>query len=182
MKNEIWIFGLLLLIVSFFFDPEILNLINSLRFGLLTSIMTYFTYVWVVIGVLVIYFILLKDKKNILLLGASFVLAYVISVIIKLLIMRERPENALMLVDGFSFPSSHASVAFSTVALMNKEFPNLKWIFILIAVLITISRAYLGVHYTSDIIAGGFLGYGVGFLVLNRNAVLTKMKALFKNK
>jgi undecaprenyl-diphosphatase len=92
--------------------------------------------------------------------------------------MRERPEGALFEEVGYSFPSSHASVAFSMIAMMNREFPGIKWIFVVVALLITFSRIYLGVHYASDLVAGGFLGFGIGLIILERKKVLAKIKTL----
>tara|TARA_Y100000034_G_C6872043_1_gene398290 strand:- start:617 stop:1156 length:540 start_codon:yes stop_codon:yes gene_type:complete len=179
MRREIWIFGLLLLIVAFFFDSEILKAISVIK---LDSIITEakFASTFVLGAAVLTYAFMLKEKKKIFLLGIGVILAYIISVLIKFVVMRERPESALYDEVGYSFPSSHATVAFSTIVFMNKEFPKLKWIFIVVAVLIAFSRVYLSVHYASDIIAGGFLGYGVGLLILHRNVVLTKIKTMIK--
>jgi undecaprenyl-diphosphatase len=85
--------------------------------------------------------------------------------------MRPRPfiELAIMpLVSVYSpsFPSLHAATAFTAVAILDKEFPRLKWVWIIIAVLVCFSRMYVGVHYLSDLIAGGLLGYLLGLLII----------------
>tara|TARA_Y100000310_G_C20521848_1_gene734076 strand:- start:368 stop:907 length:540 start_codon:yes stop_codon:yes gene_type:complete len=178
MKKGIWIVGLVLLIVSFFFDSQILSFAESLRSGLLGNSMLIISNPFFAVGVLVVYFILLKDKKKIFLLGLSFVVAYIVSLLLKFIIMRERPETALFLEDGYSFPSSHASVAFSTLIFMNREFPNFKWLFFLVAFLIAFSRLYFSVHYASDLIAGSFLGLGVGLVILEWKKVKAKVKSL----
>ena len=43
-------------------------------------------------------------------------------------------------------------------------FPNYKWIFIVVATLISLSRIYLGVHYPSDVVGGAIIGAAFGYL------------------
>ena len=45
-------------------------------------------------------------------------------------------------------------------------FPRYKIVFLVIAGLIGWTRIYLGLHYPTDVIAGGILGYGVTKLFL----------------
>jgi undecaprenyl-diphosphatase len=35
------------------------------------------------------------------------------------------------------------------------------------AILVAFSRVYFGVHYLSDVIAGAFIGYLIGYLAMN---------------
>ena len=179
MRENIWIFGVLLLIVSFFFDSEILGFF-SVNNGFLTTTMTLLSEYIVILLVLVLYFILLRDRRKIFLLWLGFVLAFLLSLLIKILVMRERPADAIIQEVGFSFPSTHAIVVFSMVAMMNREFPKLKWLFLGIALVISFSRLYLGVHYASDLVFGGFLGYGIGLGILNRKVIWTRMKSFVK--
>ena len=60
--------------------------------------------------------------------------------------------------DRFSFPSGHTSVAFVILWILGTAY---MWLFAplaIMAVLIAASRVYLGVHYPSDVFAGGVLG------------------------
>ena len=52
------------------------------------------------------------------------------------------------------------------MAILDKEFPKMKWIWLTIAVVVALSRLYIGVHYLSDVIAGGILGYFVGLVII----------------
>lgn len=92
---------------------------------------------------------------------------------IKDLFGRVRPCRALegvrMLVGcggGLSFPSSHAVNNFAAAAVIGRYYPRQKLYWLLFAALIAFSRPYVGVHYPSDILAGGLIGFGFGTLTV----------------
>lgn len=180
MKKKGWLLSLFLLIVIFFLDSQILYLVTILRNNTLTIIMKAITSLSFLAIILIIYSLMLHNKEKILLLFSSVAITYLVVSIIKILIMRERPDLALFYESGYSFPSNHAGFAFSTIPLMNREFPSLKWIFLIIAFLISFSRIYLGVHYPSDLIAGALIGYGAGLVILNRKIIYKKINRLLK--
>ncbi len=89
---------------------------------------------------------------------------------------RERPPLAdrLDMVTGFSFPSGHSSSSaaiYFTLALLALPLisARLRPTFLatagLFIALIGVSRAYLAVHYPSDVLAGVSLGSGIALLV-----------------
>lgn len=119
---------------------------------------------------------LIKKDKSYLLIMLVSIISSVVNLIIKNIIRRDRPDkiNWLITESNFSFPSGHsmmATVFYGFLAYLlykSKINKNVKVIvlimtFILI-LLIGISRIYLGVHYTSDVI-GGFL-WGSTLLIL----------------
>lgn len=61
-------------------------------------------------------------------------------------------------LDRFSFPSGHTlhAVAFSVIAVAHA--PALAWVVWPFAALVAASRLVLGLHYPTDVIAGGALG------------------------
>ena len=110
-------------------------------------------------------FILIKNKK----IGLSIILNLIVitglNQILKNILQRPRPtEYRLIEETGFSFPSGHSMVSMAfygyLIYLIYKYVKNkyLKWFLItilgILIVNIGISRIYLGVHYTSDVLAG----------------------------
>jgi undecaprenyl-diphosphatase len=80
-------------------------------------------------------------------------------------LLRERPfirhpaiTLAMPPLDRYSFPSGHTlhAVAFTWLAV--GHFPELGWILIPLTGLIAGSRMVLGLHYPSDVLAGGAIG------------------------
>ena len=64
-------------------------------------------------------------------------------------------------LDRFSFPSGHTlhAVAFTAVALAH--YPALAPLLVPLTVAIALSRVVLGLHYPSDVIAGGAIGAAI---------------------
>ena len=86
---------------------------------------------------------------------------------------RERPCRKLhdvhLLVNcggGKSFPSSHAVNNFAGFIVFASFFSRFAWIWLIMAVSISFSRVYVGVHYPSDVLAGAVIGMIIGGLVV----------------
>jgi undecaprenyl-diphosphatase len=124
----------------------------------------------------VIFFILLSwilTQRNKILLRLVLLYATQSAVIssLKFLIQRQRPFLFLELASKFSkgpgeildpsFPSAHAAFAFMMATLLAGRFPRYRVIFFIVAALIGWTRIYLSLHYATDVIAGGLLGYGM---------------------
>ena len=61
-------------------------------------------------------------------------------------------------LDQYSFPSGHTmhAVAFSMIATAN--YPEAAWVLVPLSGLIAMSRVILGLHYPTDVLAGGVIG------------------------
>jgi undecaprenyl-diphosphatase len=88
----------------------------------------------------------------------------ILNQLLKLLIHRARPEMILIHARGYSFPSGHAMLSVIAYGLFTYLLclQNRSWkkrvVLVcgcaILALLIGLSRIYLGVHYFSDVVAG----------------------------
>jgi undecaprenyl-diphosphatase len=103
--------------------------------------------------------------------GAAM-LAETAAVLLKELTDRARPpfadpslEAIIALPESASFPSGHAAAAFAAAAAVGILHPGLRAPLLLLAATVALSRVYLGVHFWSDVLAGGLLGGTIGLAV-----------------
>jgi membrane-associated phospholipid phosphatase len=100
--------------------------------------------------------------------SASFFVASAVNFVLKGLVGRDRPPDAIGLhalvgVPGSpSFPSGHAMTAFATAGVVAVLAPRLRWPVLALAALIAFSRVYLGVHFWIDVLVGSVLGFAIG--------------------
>lgn len=117
------------------------------------------------IGLTVILFFAIKNKKIGLSIFSNLVIVTVLNQLLKYILQRPRPtEYRIINESGYSFPSGHSMVSIAfygyLIYLIYKYAKNkyVKWTsIILLSILIGLiglSRIYLGVHYTSDVLAG----------------------------
>jgi undecaprenyl-diphosphatase len=170
-------------------DMQIQSWVFSLRSGALTSFAKIVTLggETKVVAVICVVLVLLPQRMKI---GLPIALMTGVGSVIqrglKVILCRPRPDavNWLVPEDGFSFPSGHTNSSFIlylAVAiivgrlLIAKGHPGtaalLRIVLPVFAVLVALSRPYLGVHYPSDILGGWLLGTAVlilSFLVYDQ--------------
>lgn len=161
-------------------EREILLFIQDfIRNDFLNPIMIFITslgdkgFIWITISLL-----LLCHKKtrkagvfSLIALTASLFLN---NIMIKNLVQRPRPFTQIAELQiliprpgEFSFPSGHTSSSFASAGVFYRLLDNKKLgiVLLILAFLIGLSRMYIGVHYPTDVLAGGCLGFFISQMV-----------------
>ena len=94
----------------------------------------------------------------------------------KPLIHRIRPCHPDFFIEGgrfligmkksMSFPSNHAANMGAMATYFTVKYRKTRWFVIGIALIISYSRVYVGVHFVTDVLAGLLLGFGCGWIIL----------------
>lgn len=190
IKNYKWIIFFLFFVIFlaiaedvfeqeiFEFDSVVYNFLVNNRNEVLNNffkIITQFGSAIVLIIITILCVIFIRDKKYKILVPANLVTIAIINIVLKNFFLRPRP-NELRLIEetGYSFPSGHAMASTAFYGLLiyivhekveNKILRNTICIMLgLLILLISISRIYVGVHYTSDVIAGTC--FSITYLIL----------------
>ena len=180
MKNIKWIILFILLIIVLaivedVFEEKIVkldtigyNLISNIINPSITPIAIVITSLGgaiVIVALAIDVLILVKNRKISFSILLNLVIATVLNLVLKNIVQRPRPDEYRLITEtGYSFPSGHSMISMAfygyLIYLTYKYLKNKKLKIILITILsiliilIGITRIYLGVHYTSDVIAG----------------------------
>lgn len=130
-------------------------------------------FIWFILGIWLVLREEQRDKRFFLPLGIAGFVSWLFSeVAVKTMVARLRPSTILDdafvvgFPNGYSFPSSHTTLAFALAMVLSYKEPKFTRWFFLLAVLIGFSRIYIGHHYPGDVLAGALLGWFIGFCVL----------------
>ena len=129
------------------------------------KVITWFGSATCLILLTIILFIVLKNKITGFLIAINLVIVTILNQLLKFVLQRPRPDDYRLIDEsGYSFPSGHSMISMAfygyLIYLIYKSKFNkyvkiiLITIFVFLILFIGISRIYLGVHYTSDVIAG----------------------------
>ena len=156
----------------FMFDANILLWIqHNLRVGILNPIMIFITHLgdkglfWTILTLALMFF--RKTRKTGVTSAISMVIGLiVVNIILKNWVARIRPyelvEGLNLMIEkqkDFSFPSGHATNSFACAWVLFRELKKPYGVSALIlAILIALSRLFVGVHYPTDIIIGIAIG------------------------
>ena len=189
-KNVKWIVFFISLVLFLFiaedvFTKEIMDM-DALGYGFISSFIsdgatlvmkfiTYFGSAYVLIPLTALLFVLTKNKKLNILIGSNLLLVTFLNQFLKIVFQRPRPEEYRLISEsGYSFPSGHSMVSMAFYGLLiyivYRYVKNvyvkygLMVILFMLILFIGISRIYLGVHYTSDVM-GGFL-LSISYLIV----------------
>ena len=178
-------------------DKTLFHLLNgTLSNALLDVIMPIITNqnYWVFPVLILIFVLILKGGKRgkiaagilIISVAATDVIA---AQIIKPWVGRLRPSHAmaesinLLVAKGgkYSFVSNHAANMFSAAAVLTYFYSKWNKFLYTMAVIVSLSRIYVGVHYPGDVIIGGLFGYGMAWSVISL-WILLKMREIKKGR
>jgi len=161
--------------LSFLLDNIVINIINIIQYPLLFNFFYIITllgemYIFIFIAI-ILTAVLLTHKKPITAFLLTLATTGIMTWLIKTIVNMPRPFQALHIpsmitTNSSSFPSGHAMIFFALIPTMSKNFPKTRIIFWTIAILVGLSRIYLGVHYFSDVIAGAIFGYMIGMIFM----------------
>jgi len=118
-------------------------------------------------------------KKSMILIFSSVVISGIIVNIIKIIFGRARPPLLFKEdIFGFtwfhfghlyaSFPSGHTTTAFSGFIALAFIFPKYKYLFVIFAIIIALTRVLLSMHYLSDVLMGSLLGSWTTYLLYKK--------------
>lgn len=159
------------------FELQIIRWLQSLRNGFLDTIFEFFTMFGeelMVIAILGgIYWCVNKKVGE--RLGITVFISLGLNSLLKIVFMRLRPfmvDDSIVNLrpetsGGYSMPSGHAQSA-STVFFGVYQFFKKKYLLIIaiiITILVSISRMYIGVHYLTDVLVGSLLGILITYLM-----------------
>ena len=158
------------------------------------KIITQFGGAMILTSIAIILLILIKDRKIGILIWINLIISTLLNQILKHIVQRPRPiEFRIIDESGYSFPSGHSMVSTAFYGFLiyliyknvkNKYLRNsLMIILSILIILIGTSRIYLGVHYTSDVIAGFLISISYLIIFITTTQTFTKTDYnLLKNK
>ncbi len=148
-------------------DPGFIRLLSKGRHNRITGLMKLLTRIgdgwfWLVLTIIFLFIEIYAGMAF----GFALIIQIGLQIALKRIFSRDRPyikhediTNLMIPPDKFSFPSGHTAGAFAVAFVLWFFYPVLFIPGLILAILIGISRMYLGLHYPSDVLAGVLLGF-----------------------
>ncbi|MBU0667867.1 phosphatase PAP2 family protein [Patescibacteria group bacterium] len=164
----------LLFLFSLVIDTNVIEFIEQSRTEILNRMMVLITDagIFLILSVIATFLIVTRRYKELLMVAAACLFALESGYIIKKLFQIPRPDHLttqLTYATGYTFPSLHAAISFAIIPFIRRLFKK-KWVeygIVILLLSIAGSRIYLGVHYLSDILFGGLLGYLFAWTIIS---------------
>ena len=156
------------------FDSNCYNIISKYLINdtmtKIAKLITIFGGTYFLIICAIVLVITIKNNRIKICIALNLPLAALINYTVKQIVQRPRPEEYRIINEsGYSFPSGHSMVSMAFYGLLiywiiknvkNKYYKCTLVILLgMLILLIGTSRIYLGVHYTSDVIAGFLIAF-----------------------
>jgi len=144
-----------------------------------------FTFVLIAVVALIAILGNRKDRWGLVLLAVTVLLSDFTCNLLKHAIMRVRPCSAIdgvrLLVGcghSYSLPSGHATNIFAGMVFLTARYKRYFPLFLTIALAVSYSRVYVGVHYPTDVITGAALGSvaAIGVFEIDRRYLWTRVE------
>lgn len=158
--------------------PILLWIQEYIRNEFLTPVVTFIThlgdsgFIWILLTVICLVFA--RTRKTGVLLTFSLLLNFLVNnLVLKNLVARTRPYEAVeglhRIIEAqsdFSFPSGHTGCSFAAAVVLFVVCPRKVGIpAMILAVLIALSRLYVGVHFPTDVLGGAIIGTAAALFV-----------------
>jgi undecaprenyl-diphosphatase len=181
---------LLFIVIAMFIETNILthfegyvyNKSTAYMSTTLTKAIKIFTHLGDPIAVLSICFILILIPLTRFKLGIpasiTVIISIILNIILKSVFARQRPDILKLINEtSYSFPSGHAMVNTALYVMVMLTITNIiknkniqlliRGLCILMIMIISFSRIYLGVHYLGDVVGGCLLGFSIAVIIYN---------------
>lgn len=183
------------MLAAFSFDFVILDAIQNLRSPFLDKLMVDISTLGNGSLIWITYLIIFLSTKEYKKMGKVMLISFALNILIvnlfiKNIVARPRPfmiNPAIDLLipplkDG-SFPSGHTSYAFSfaSIIILMARGEGLKIFTTVLAILISLSRLYLYVHFPTDVLGGAIIGVLIAIISIKIYFTKSKLRKRDKN-
>lgn len=155
----------LVILLSFVLDPYVIRFVSIIKTPMLDSFFSVLMFLeqgvifYPAIAVISLALVYFTNKKKTLPYIISAVIAIMLSLLLKEIIARPRPD----MLDDKSFPSGHSTMLFVLFPFLKTKAIKISWL--VFSIILVSARIYTGLHYFSDIICAVVLSCAVSFIV-----------------